>query len=249
MNFQDQIRSFREKKQNDFINHINKTKLDQQKQLDKQKKINILAKLSLKYKHVFNPTSIEKAVWTIQKFIKKHYFEPKCMNDERIPDIPPLYRIRITFTKKHIINSQSHTYTKVKSKQNTFMFKYCFDIRDLYPIKNNTIKLENVKYILLPHDHNHIESIWNKINGTTNKSIQYINMLDYCESLSHDKDFGYKSITSEENIDRIKNVLDEVADNDNNNDTNNDDYIVVVAGIKLDLLFLHQLNKKYFGLV
>ena len=255
MNFENQLKLIRQKKHNEYVDYVNKIEIQGQKDLDKQKKINVLAKLALKYKYIFNPNSIEKAVHTIQKFIRKHYFQPKCINDDEMINIPFLHRVRITFTKNHApqlrdsklnekMKKSTNTKDIITTKRITFAFKYCFDIRDLYPIRNDIIKLENVKYVLLPKDLVRVESLWKKINGYTSESIQYLNLLAYCKSLSHDKNFGYETINEEENINRIKNILD-------NTDENivRDNFTITINSIKIDLSVLDNLNKKYFGLI
>lgn len=253
MNFENQLKIIRQQKHNEYVDYINKIEIQEQIDLNKQKKIAIMANLSSKYKHIFNPNPIEKAVWTIQKFIQKYYFQPKCINENEMMNIPVLYRIRITFTKNHIPKSstlQNTELTKRKKsdsiipnpKRIAFMFRYCFDIRDLYPVRNSVINLENKKYILLSKDCIRVESLWNKINGSTSESIRYLNSLEYYKSLSHDKKFGYDMINQDENINRIKKILE-------NNDENHEDiFIININGVKIDLMILDKLNKKYFNL-
>lgn len=257
MNFQNQLTIVRQQKHNEYINYMNNIEIHKWNESIKQKKIAILFKLSIKYKYIFNPIPIEKAVWTIQKFIRKHYFEPKCLNHNDISKIPLIYRIRITFTKNHIFKYSQPQNVEIrkikntvdileKSKKMIFLFKYCFDIRDLYPIKNDIINLMNQKYILLPNDCAHVESLWNKINGSTSESIQYLNLLAYCKSLSYDKNYGYELINQNENINKIEKILEKY--DEKYDEKYEDIFIININGTKIDLLFLDNLNKKYFGL-
>nr|AEX62959.1 hypothetical protein mv_R755 [Moumouvirus Monve] len=68
----------------------------------------------------------------------------------------------------------------------TTIFTYCFDIRELYPTKNQIIEIDESYYFLQPQDHKNLEKLWKKVNNYTTESINYINNFEYYKALSKD---------------------------------------------------------------
>ncbi|AYV85757.1 MAG: hypothetical protein Satyrvirus37_2 [Satyrvirus sp.] len=158
-------------------------------------------------------TDQTKAAITIQKFIKKHYFEPQCINDEEIKYIPPIFRIRIDITDQHIKEYTENSiepglldmYRLINSacqKEKTILFRYCFDIRILYPMKDQIIELYDNFYFMQPCDHIRINNLWKKVNGTTNESIIYLSDFEYYKNLSFDK-FGRSFCIDDDYLDEL----------------------------------------------
>ncbi|AEX61476.1 hypothetical protein c7_L412 [Megavirus courdo7] len=135
----------------------------------------------------------------IQHFIRKKYFEPECINHQDISNIPVLYRFRINITNIHIneyseenipqdlVNIYRLSYDNIHYANNkTVLFKYCFDVRDLFPKRNQIIEIMGNYFFLQPIDHIEINKLWKKVNNDTPDSINYLNNFEYYKSLSMD---------------------------------------------------------------
>ncbi|AGF85462.1 hypothetical protein QJ854_gp320 [Moumouvirus goulette] len=68
----------------------------------------------------------------------------------------------------------------------TIIFTYCFDIRQLYPKKNQLIEIYGSYYFLQPQDHKKMDKLWKKVNNNTTESINFINNFEYQKALSKD---------------------------------------------------------------
>lgn len=150
---------------------------------------------------------IEKqAILKIQRFVKKKLFSSKCINDADISSIPIIYRFRISVTNCHKYKYSESDVDKtfldayriihnmaVNSDQSIVLFKYCFDIRKIYKIRNNGFMISNQMYYLQPNDHIRINKLWHKFNNNTNYSIKYINDSEYYKSVCFDKYMNIKA--------------------------------------------------------
>lgn len=169
------------------INQINTT--DQKNQINTTNQKN----------HVLDNMKFNYAAIRIQRFIRKKMFEPKCINEEEILSIPSIYRLRINITDMHIneyneenIQNDILEYHRIIHKSINFstdatlFFRYCFDIRKLYPIRHQLINIFGEYFYLQPDDHKYLNRIWKKVNNITNESIRYLTDFDYHKSLSVD---------------------------------------------------------------
>lgn len=192
--------------------------------------VDVMGRLSNKYKHIFNGDKKEKATYIIQKFVRHQYFLPECINNDEIQNIPPLYRFRINITNNHL-NEYSEenisndmlpthrfiykmTLPVISKMPSDILFRYCFDIRKLYTMRHQIIVLYDNFYFMQPDDHVRIIKCWNKVNGETHQSIIYLNNFEYYKSLSIDE---YRTLdgTNNNNETRIKKILEESNNNDN----------------------------------
>lgn len=114
--------------------------------------------------------------------------EKFCINYDDINHILPIYRFVINITNQHtneyseqdvdenLIEMHRHIYRITTPQDDNFpLFKYCFDIRILYPQKNNIIEIENNFYFLQPDDHIKINARWKEIFGNINYPIEESN--------------------------------------------------------------------------
>lgn len=235
MNFEEQLKIVREQKRSDYLKRNNESEKKFKEEIEQQQNIELLAKkietltnLRQKYGHLFASNPRSKAARTIQRFVKKHYFEPLCINEEDIDNIPPIYRIRINITNYHSLeyseeNIPANTldmhrliYKMLTQGPTTepeiIYFRYCFDIRKLYPIKNQIFEIYNIFYFMQPNDHIRINATWRKINNETNESIRYLTSFEYYKSLSIDmyKNVQQPHVTNKETImEEIGKILNE----------------------------------------
>lgn len=195
MDFNEQLSLIRRNKHNAYLTHIKK----KEEKRNLLRKINTLISFSLKYHHLFTNNQYVKAAVTIQKFVKKYYFQSICLNNNEIDKIPGIYRMRINITTKHFcIYSEKHIpLNKLEMHRIRFnidnqdiisdiLFRYCFDIRHLYHTRHNPLIIDRQIYYLQPEDHIRIEKLWKNINGFTRDSINYITNFEYYKSLSMD---------------------------------------------------------------
>lgn len=234
MNINEQIKFIRKQKHDEYLKYIGKINDKKKEEIQKEynseirlKQIRILAKL----RQIIRQNKKEKAVKTIQKFIRDNYFKPICINNDEINKIPPIYRIRISITTQHIneyseknipadmIDMHRLIYKMVQMSVDKFvLFRYCFDIRKLYPVKNQIIEILGGFYFMQPDDHIRINSLWKKINNETNESIRYLIFFEYQKTLSIDR---YKNIEYDyENEEKISKEIEKILDKDaleNNN--------------------------------
>ncbi|AVL94684.1 hypothetical protein ma298 [Moumouvirus australiensis] len=185
----EQLNNIRKKKHQEYLQYLNKhidNQNDQFESITKEEKIS-------------NPDNTNKAAIILQRFIRKKYFEPECINNESVKNIPPLYRFRVKITNQHIneyseegispelIDMYRICYDNIYHYHDkSVIFVYCFDIRELYPIKNQLVEIYGSYYFLQPQDHINLEKLWKKINNTTTESINYINNFEYHKALSKD---------------------------------------------------------------
>ena len=166
-----QIKMIREEKQRAYNNYVRTKesaedyKLENQKfQELREKRIMCLTNLRYKYLYMSDPKIM--AVKKIQNFLREKYFEPRCVNDDEIAKIPSLYRLRINITNHHIneysenniepelLDMHRIIYKMVEmSEQKYILFRYCFDIRKLYPMRNDLIELYDGYFFMQPDDH------------------------------------------------------------------------------------------------
>lgn len=111
--------------------------------------------------------------------------EKFCLNYNDINHILPIYRFVINITNQHtneyseqgvnenLLEMHRHIYKITTPQDDNFpLFKYCFDIRILYPRKNNIIEIENNFYFLQPDDHVKINARWKEIFGNINYPVE-----------------------------------------------------------------------------
>lgn len=205
MDLIEQLNLVRQRKHEEYMKLVYKEEerqriLLQEKQKEKElsKKVEILLKFSKKYRPLIAPNKYEKSTKSIQRFVRRNYFTP-CINEEEIKSIPVMYRFRINITHQHlkeyseddIAPSAVEAYRQMYILAHAFdnkdvIFRYCFDIRNLYQIKNHIIEILEGYYFMQPEDLRRIESLWAKVNGETHRSIIYINQIEYYKSLSID---------------------------------------------------------------
>lgn len=189
MDFKDQLHQIRMEKHKKYLEYVSNTEKD-------------TGNTDINSVNIFNepnPQLVESAV-KIQRFMRRYYFEPKCMNDDELSNIPPIYRLRIFITNHHrndytedIVDKDYLDMHRIVQRifncnqPKCVLFRYCFDIRKIYHIRNEAIKIEGESYYFQPDDHIKIESLWKKVNGETSSSIIYLNTLEYIKSLSIDR--------------------------------------------------------------
>ncbi len=99
----------------------------------------------------------------------------ECINQHESKNIPEIYKFDIYITTNHTLEYAENNISDENISLHRFMhnliheasprilFKYCFDIRKLYTIRNQNIELYNDVYFLQPNDHEkiikHIKSI------------------------------------------------------------------------------------------
>ena len=198
MDLEQQLELVRKNKHLAYLKHIANIEIAQKEEINDKnvpnKNLNILPNLPEK----------EKAAFKIQKFIKKYWFCPECINTLEMRPIPPLYRFRVNITTYHIneyseinvsndmlkmhrlIHNMALPFT-MKEEKPIILFRYCFDIRILYIQRNQIIELYDNFYFMQPSDHERIISCWNKVNGETNFSIRYLSDYEYVKSLTEDR--------------------------------------------------------------
>nr|WBF70903.1 hypothetical protein [Megavirus caiporensis] len=205
MNIQEQIQAIREKKRVEYLNYLKNVESNTIiNNISSNQKINITENEFNTNNHnnlISTPTQEIKnnAAKKIQQFIRKKYFEPECINNQDISNIPVLYRFRINITTIHIneyteenipqdlINIYRLSYDNIHYESNkTVLFKYCFDVRDLFPKRNQIIEIMGNYFFLQPKDHVEINKLWKKVNNDTPDSINYLNNFEYYKSLSVD---------------------------------------------------------------
>lgn len=230
MNFAEEIKLIRKKKHEEYMEYIGQVQKKQNMEIVKHKynelrlnKINIMANLRKKYKHIFDTR--ERAAIVIQKFIRNKYFKPACINEDEIHLIPPMYRFRIFITSDHINEYNEEDIPenllimhrqiyKMTNQQNdrSILFRYCFDIRKLYPIRHNIIEIYDNFYFMQPDDHIRINKLWEKVNNKTNRSIIFYSMFEYHKSLS--LDMHNVELSEEEEMEQIKKTIETILDNE-----------------------------------
>ncbi len=138
----------------------------------------------------------------IVNFFKKKYFELPCVNESDILGIPGLYRFRLEITNHHsnyysedqVSQQHLHNYRRkfIQPGPKIVYFRYCFDIRLLYEMRNQILELYDNFYYLQPGDHIKINKLWKKLNGFSNESIIYLTNFEYCKALSKDQAADYE---------------------------------------------------------
>ncbi|QTF49170.1 hypothetical protein qu_278 [Acanthamoeba polyphaga mimivirus] len=209
----DQIKEIRQKKHQQYLDHLNgiiPNNQDKQNHIVVPNLINQINPINAtnqinpinttnQRNHVLDKIKFNYAAIRIQRFIRKKMFEPKCINEEEILSIPSIYRLRIDITDMHIneyneedIPNDILEYHRIIYKSinfstdSTLFFRYCFDIRKLYPIRHQQINIFGEYFYLQPDDHKYLNCIWKKVNNITSESIRYLTDFDYHKSLSVD---------------------------------------------------------------
>lgn len=230
--FEDQINIIRKEKHLAYVKYIDEVeekevelnKLNQEKEFIaiKNKYMYMMAN---KYKYLFNPSKEDRAATIIQRFIRRKWFGPLCINNDEISKIPPLYRIRIYITSYNIkeymeenidstvVNAYRHIYNMNREDESKIvLFRYCFDIRELYHRRNRIVELYENFYFLQPYDHERIVSCWRKVNGETIESTNYLTNFEFTKSLVYDQNKerieNEKSINTDIPMD-IDNIIDD----------------------------------------
>lgn len=105
-----------------------------------------------------------------------------CVNVDKALQIPEKYRFIIDITDQHtneysendvpeyILEMHRHIYEMVILKNAISLFKYCFDIRQLYPVRNNIFEIDGYFYFLQANDHSKICFQWKELAN----NIDYI---------------------------------------------------------------------------
>jgi hypothetical protein len=192
---------------------------------NREKKINSLLKIHRIYNEMTNPKIV--AAKKIQRFIREKYFLPNCVNEDDIAAIPPLYRLRITITNHHAYEYSERDIeadmidthriihnTIVVPMEKYILFRYCFDIRDLYLQKDNIIEVYGTFFFMQPDDHIRINNLWNKVNGTTNNSIAYVQQFEYWKSLSIDSKENDEN--KEKSSEKVRKEIEKIVEEDDN---------------------------------
>lgn len=136
---------------------------------------------------------------TIAKFIISHFFFPECINEDEVGAVPGIYRFRMDITNFHGLEYSERGLDgdalRMHREQQKMLhgtghkillFRYCFDVRELYPVRNQKIELYGEFYCLQPADHERLNAVWRRVNGQTPESIIYLGNLNYYKSLCHD---------------------------------------------------------------
>ena len=98
------------------------------------------------------------------------------VHDGELKYIEPIFRLRITFTNNHeriysednvdldilFMTRLIHNLNNIDPKN---IFSYCFDIRDIYYVRNKPVIINNKKYYFQPDDHIRIINRWCRINN------------------------------------------------------------------------------------
>lgn len=231
MNFETQLKLIRKEQHIKYLEQVNESNI-----------VQILANLAYKYRHLFNPTPIEKAVRLIQKYIKLKFFHPKCINHEELKNIPAIYRFRINFTNGHTRNNWNSK--KLDTKCFKILFSYCFDIRNLYLVQHRPININNNVYYLQPNDFERLNNIYKRVNNETNASINYLNTFNYIKSLEKDTVWNLDTNDTNDNINTHIERIGKIFQNEKLQITK--PKYVIVSGIKISSQYINNLNKKYF---
>lgn len=251
----DQLEKIRFEHHLKYLQYLKNNEEDNEKIIQFKKKVEIMTYLANKYCNIFNQNKIEIAGRCINKFIRKHWLAIPCLNEESIVLIPGIYRFRINITNHHIyeytennipdtkINTHRLLYqNNMKDLPKNILFRYCFDIRQLYPVRNQIIEIEDNFFFLQPDDHIKLNSIWFKVNGLTSASQIYLTKMEYFKSLSKDLKFvnnqNKKNITKEEIIKIIEDA--EIESKNDQIESKNDQ----IELNQLDNL-INELNIKY----
>lgn len=198
--FTQQLLLIRKQQHDKYITHISKEESDirsKEEETNEIHRVEFMKRMAEKYKYIFNPNPEQRASNIICRFIKK-WLNKSCLNDNEIKYIPGIYRFRVDITdahykeysEKNIPDNEINKYRKIYSlmlpKATNIIFRYCFDIRKLYPIRNEIIELFDEFYFLQPYDHLRLVKAWNKVNGETRNSIIYLSDMEYHKSLAVD---------------------------------------------------------------
>lgn len=200
----DQLAQIRKRRHEEYTLKISLEKKSQDKKEKRERDISFLTNFFIKYYHIFIPTirSRYKAAISIQRFVRKNYFGPKCLNHVEEYSIPPIYKFRMQFTTTNyieyseVLNSdltleehrQIHNMEYLDAiVSSEFLFSYLFDIRKLYPKRNQPIIINEIPYYLQPIDHIRIIQLYDRLCGEDNATINREIDMKYEESLSKDK--------------------------------------------------------------
>ncbi|XWV26536.1 hypothetical protein QJ857_gp0531 [Tupanvirus soda lake] len=266
MDISEQIKQIRIQKHQQYLDYCRRIEEKENEEIKKQneeikkqnekelmdKKINYLTELHDKYKNMFDPKT--SAAKKIQNFVRKNYFEPHCVNELDMNKIPPLYRLRITITNHHVNEYNEENIEQsmldmhrliykmmVTVDEKINLFRYCFDIRELYPKRNKIIELYDGFYFMQPDDHIRINTLWDKVNGETNKSIIFMSQFEYYKCLSVDE---FKKNNCSTNQDETKKHIEKLLQS-HDIDNENINFDLVQNDIPLDNDFLHSITRKY----
>ena len=256
MNLEEQLNLVRQEKQRTYLKYLAdlenaenekvKAKLDAE---IKQRKIIVMAHLSEKYKHIFRPDSKQKAARLIVNFVRKYWFGMECINQKEIVDIPGIYRFRVNITECHINeyseeNAKSDMlkmhrviYKMTRKANPDFLFRYCFDIRKLYPQRHQIIELYDGFYFMQPQDHERIVSAWKKVNGQTSESIRFLNSMEFDRSLCVDINKDANKHNDQLTVETLHSLSEIIEENDNKNEFD----------LNIDREYLDNLNRQYIN--
>lgn len=208
----------------------------------KEKKLIILNHLSLKYDRFFNSKSPDIAAIRIQNFVKKSWFAYKCINEKDLITIPGIYRFRLYITEHHLMSENNIIQNNEECK---ILFRYCFNIQQLYPIRHSSIviinpgdSLKNYNIYLQKRDLTRIEKAWSKVNNITTLSINFLNDMEYDKSLCKDQFADEIREKNRKNLNRIRNILN-----------NEEDIIFNTSNWKLDIEYLENITRDYFSAI
>jgi hypothetical protein len=196
-----------------YMKQLEENEKNQRDEMQAKRRDELMQILRDKYGHYFSGNPRDKFYKSLAKFIYRNWFEPVCLNEDVIVSIPGIYRLRVYITNYHLneyteanIDSDILDYYRHAQKTNrgdtekVVYFRWCFDIRDLYPKRNEILEIDGEFYFLQPEDHVRLCNAWNNINGQTTKSIRYLSMLEYSKSVCSDF-YAKKNTNTESNTD------------------------------------------------
>lgn len=188
MDFDEQLRLIRIRKNIEFEKYKNR-QIENNMHDEPQKEFNI-KEYEPKKKVVLDPIPVTNNPTCITT--KE---EELCINASEINQILPANRFIVEITNQHnneysekdipenILEMHRYIY-KITMPRDTFpLFKYCFDIRNLYPKKNSIIEIDNNFYFLQPDDHTRINDKWKELYGPE-KDVNYSEDFDWIDQTS-----------------------------------------------------------------
>ena len=208
--FQEQMAQFRMQKNQAFTSKLQET----QAKTNSEEKIKRVISIMKKYSKHFDQVSLfNKAATSIQRFVRSRLLGSDNINQDEIHEIEPIYRLRISITSDHenpyheenlkedqlevvrLMNITSTTDAMVE-------FKYCFDIKKLYPLRHHPHDILGSIIYLQAADHMKLEALWKNLNGASPQSVKYFQRFSYDRALVADGGFvkAYPKEISEEEI-------------------------------------------------
>ena len=178
----DQISQIRKLQRDKYIDHVKKSGIESvfSESLDtnQTKKCDIANKQENSYieSHTkLSPGINNKEIY--DNVDESLYGYANCININEIADIPPKYRFDVYITDNHVleyseenisdgnINLHRMMHSVIYEDNSVILFRYCFDIRKIYPDRHKIIELYDNFYFLQPIDHERIVEQMNQIKN------------------------------------------------------------------------------------